>query len=120
MEKRRLNYVAKIDSIHRGMINEMWSIIEKRAKTDDRYQAPRNFQDRTFENDKEICEVDYDGHGYGVKGIRVEQHWGNHRSVSIIAHDGNIYSGLDVESVCVLLSALRRQKQRKPRKVYNF
>lgn len=48
MAKRKPNYSAKIASMSRAMINEMWDIIEKRAKTDDRYQAPKRFLERTF------------------------------------------------------------------------
>ena len=74
MEKRKPNYSAKIANISRAMINEMWNIIEKRAQTDDRYQAPKRFLERTFESDHEICEVDgWNGKTYGVKGIRIEE-----------------------------------------------
>lgn len=114
MTKRRTNYSAKIASMNRAMINEMWGIIEKRAQTDDRYQAPKRFLERTFENDREICEVDgWNGCTYGVKGIRIEEHHSGYKSISITAHDGYIYSGFDAESICVLLTALRRQRQRK-------
>lgn len=113
MAKRKPNYIAKIFSMNRAMINEMWDIIEKRAQMDDRYSAPKRFLERTFESDHEICKVDYDGHGYGVKGVRIEERHSGHKSVAIIAHDGYIYSGLDTESVCVVLGALRRQRCRK-------
>lgn len=113
MAKRKPNYSAKIASINRAMTNEMWNIIEQRAKTDDRYQVPKRYLERTFENDREICEVDYGGHGYGVMGIRIEEHYGGYKIVTIIAHDDQYYSGLDTESLCVLLSALRRQRCRK-------
>lgn len=112
MAKRKPNYSAKIASMSRAMINEMWDIIEKRAQTDDRYQAPKRFLERTFESDHEICEVDFNGHGYGVKGIRIEERHSGYKSVSIFAHDDQYYSGLDTESLCVLLTALRRQRQR--------
>jgi hypothetical protein len=94
------------------MINEMWNIIEKRAQTDDRYQAPKRFLVRTFESDHEICEVDLFQYSYGVKGIRIEECHSGYKSIIIVAHDGQYYSGLDTESVCVLLTALRRQRQR--------
>ena len=114
MAKRKPNYSAKIANMNRAMINEMWDIIEKRAQTDDRYQAPKRFLERIFESDHEICEVDFNGHDYGVKGIRIEEWWNSgYKSVSIFAHDDQYYSGLDTESLCVLLTALRRQRQRK-------
>lgn len=113
MAKRKPNYSAKIASMNRAMINEMWNIIEKRAQTDDRYQAPKRFLERTFDSDHEICEVDLGRYSYGVKGIRIEEHHSGYKSISITAHDGYIYSGFDTESVCVLLTALRRQRQRK-------
>lgn len=114
MAKRKPNYSAKIASMNRAMVNEMWNIIEKRAQTDDRYQAPKRFLERTFESDHEICEVDgWNGCTYGVKGIRIEEHHSGYKSISITAHDGYSYSGFDTESVCVLLTALRRQRQRK-------
>lgn len=112
MAKRKPNYSAKIASMNRAMINEMWNIIEKRAQTDDRYQAPKRFCERTFESDHEICEVDLGQYSYGVNGIRIEEHWKWGRSVSIIGHDDQYYTVLDTESVCVLLTALRRQRQR--------
>lgn len=112
MAKRKPNYSAKIASMKRAMINEMWNIIEKRAQTDDRYQAPKRFLVRTFESDHEICEVDLFQYSYGVKGIRIEECHSGYKSIIIVAHDGQYYSGLDTESVCVLLTALRRQRQR--------
>ncbi len=111
--KRKPNYSAKIANMNRAMINEMWNIIGQRAKTDDRYKASNQFCERTFESEREVCEVSFGGHGYGVIGIRIEEHWKWGRSVSITAHDGYDYSGLDTESLCVLLSALRRQRCRK-------
>ena len=114
MKKRKKNYSAMIANMNRAMKQEMWNIIEKRAETDDRYEAPKRFFDRNFDNEgKEICEVDYDGRTYGVTGVRLEKHFGGYISVSIVAEDGYYYSVLDTESVCVLLSALRRQRQRK-------
>lgn len=109
MAKRKPNYSAKIASMSRAMINEMWNIIEKRAQTDDRYQAPKRFCVRTFESDHEICEVDLGQYSYGVKGIRIE---GWDKSVIIIGHDDQYYTVLDIESLCILLTALRRQRQR--------
>ena len=113
MAKRKPNYSAKIASMNRAMINEMWNIIEKRAQTDDRYQAPKRFLERTFESDREICEVDLGRYSYGVKGIRVKGSWSGYRSVLITGHDGYDYDVSDTESICVLLTALRRQRQRK-------
>lgn len=113
MAKRKPNYSAKIANMNRAMINEMWDIIEKRAQTDNRYQAPKRFLERTFESDHEICEVVLGSYSYGVNGIRIEEHHSGYKSISITAHDGYSYSGFDAESVCVLLTALRRQRQRK-------
>lgn len=113
MAKRKPNYSAKIANMNRAMINEMWDIIEKRAQTDDRYQAPKRFLERTFESDHEICEVDLGRYSYGVKGIRVKGSWSGYRSVLITGHDGYDYDVSDTESICVLLTALRRQRQRK-------
>lgn len=118
MAKRKPNYSAKIGNMVRAMVVEMWNIIEKRAETDDRYEAPKRFAERNFDNNgREICEVDYDGRQYGVTGIRLSKPWGGRWSdsirLSIVAEDGYQYGGLDAESVCVLLSALRRQRQRK-------
>lgn len=102
----------------RAMVAEMWDIIEKRAETDDRYEAPKRFAERNFDNNgKEICEVDYDGRSYCVTGIRLSKPYNgslnDYIKLCIVAEDGYQYSGLDTESVCVLLSALRRQRQRK-------
>lgn len=114
MAKRKSNYSAKIADLVRAMKQEMWSIIEKRATTDDRYEAPKRYLERNFDNEgREICEVDYNGRQYGVTGIRLEKNYSGYISVSIVAEDGYYYSGLDAESICVLLSALRRQRQRK-------
>lgn len=116
MRKRKINYSKRIGNMNRAMKQEMWNIIENRAKakTDNRYEASARFQECNFDNEgKEICEVDYDGRAYGVTGIRLEKRWGYYISISIIAEDGYQYSGLDTESVCVVLSALRRQRVRK-------
>ena len=110
--KKKTNYRAKIANMTRAMINEMWNIIEKRAKTDDRYKASKRFLERTFESDREICEVNLGEYSYGVMGIRVEQSWNGIRSVSITGHDGYDYGGLDTDNLCVLLTALRRQRQK--------
>lgn len=114
MKKKRLtNYSAKIASINRAMLDEIWDIIEKRAETDDRYEADKRYASRTFDNDeKEFCEVSICGRDYGVSGIRMEEHWKWGKSVNIIS-DGYQYSGLDTDNLCILLSALRRQRQRK-------
>lgn len=114
MAKRKPNYSAKIDGIVRAVEQEMWNIIEKRAETDDRYEAPKRYLERNFDNEgREICEVDYDGRQYGVTGIRLEKNYNGYIIVNIVAEDGLYYSGLDAESLCVLLSAMRRQRQRK-------
>lgn len=114
MAKRKTNYCAKIEDIVRAVKQEMWNIIEKRAETDDRYEADKRYLERNFDNEgREICEVDYDGRQYGVTGIRLEKNYNGYIIVNIVAEDGLYYSGLDVESLCVLLSALRRQRQRK-------
>ncbi len=113
MKKRKPNYSAMIGRIVCAMTQEMWNLIEKRAKTDDRYEASERFLARNFDNEgKEICEVDYDGRQYGVTGIRLQKSYSGYISVTIVADDGSYYSGLDTESICVLLSALRRQRQR--------
>ena len=113
MAKKKINYSAKIGNMVRAMKQEMWDIIERRATTDDRYEAPKRYLERNFDNEgREMCEVDYDGRQYGVTGIRLEKNYGGYISVSIVAEDGYYYGGLDTESICVLLSALRRQRQR--------
>lgn len=112
MAKRKPNYGAKIASMSRAMINEMWNIIEKRAQTDDRYQASKRFCVRTFESDHEICEVDLGQYSYGVKGIRIEERHSGYKSIIIVAHDDQYYTVCDIESLCILLTALRCQRQR--------
>lgn len=114
MAKRKPNYSAKIGNMVRAMKQEVWNIIEQRAKTDDRYDAPKRYMERNFDNEgREICEVDYGGRQYGVIGVRLDKHYHGYINVTIVAEDGQYYSGLDTESICVLLSALRRQRQRK-------
>ncbi|MBR5728844.1 MAG: hypothetical protein IKX61_01365 [Prevotella sp.] len=111
--KKRVNYSAKCASMSRAMINEMWNIIEKRAETDDRYDAPKRFLERTFDKGESFCEVCICGRDYGVRGIRVEGHWNGSKGVVIEDEDGYQYGGLDIENLCILLTALRRQRQRK-------
>ena len=113
MGKRLTDYSTKIANIERAMLNEMWKIIEKRAETDDRYNAPKRFAERTFENEKVFCEVDTNGCTYDVKGIRMEEHWKWGKNISIEDTRGLQYSGLDTNNICILLKALRRQRQRK-------
>lgn len=109
--KKYVNYGAKLNSMSRAMINEMWDIIEKRAETDDRYDAPKRFRERIFNKGEEFCEVEISGREYGVQGIRVEEGFNGSRHVSIEAEDCNQYSGLDISNICTLLIALRRQRQ---------
>lgn len=112
-KKRFTNYSAKIASINRAMLDEMWDIIEKRAKTDDRYEVDKRHACRAFDNDeREFCEVSICGRDYGVSGICMEEHWKWGKSVSIVS-DGYQYGSLDTDNLCILLSALRRQRQRK-------
>ena len=108
--KKKVNYGAKLCSMSRAMINEMWNIIEKRAETDDRYDASKRFLTRTFNKGEEFCEVSIYGRDYGVHGIRMEE-WNGNKSVCIEDEDGYQYSGLDTDNLCILLTALRRQRQ---------
>ncbi len=94
------------------MIDEMWGIIEKRAQTDTRYDAPKRWRERTFSGRREICEVELGGRTYGVKGIRIEDGWWG-REVTIVGHDDLYYSGLNTDNLCTLLTALRRHRYRK-------
>lgn len=112
MRKKKINFSDKLHRIGQAMMKEMWSIIEQRARTDNRYDAHPQFNERSFYSGRKFCEVDYNGCSYGVKGIRVIE-YGACKDVDIIAHDNQVHSGLDIESKCVLLSALRRQRCRK-------
>lgn len=110
-QKRRINYSAKIGNIYRAMLNEMWNIIEKRAETDDRYEAPKRFLSRTFNKGEEFCQVSIYGRDYGVHGIRMEKDWNGSIRICIEDEDGYQYGGLDTDNLCILLTALRRQRQ---------
>lgn len=111
--KRNINYSAKIESINRAMLNEMWNIIEKRSKTDDRYEASKRFAECNFNKGEEFCEVSVGGRDYGVHGIRMSEHWKWGKSVRIEDEGGYQYDGLDTDNLCILLKALRHQRVRK-------
>ena len=111
MAKKKINYSAKLHNIYCAMLNEMWNIIEKRAETDDRYEASKRFLYRTFNKGEEFCEVSIYGRDYGVHGIRMEKDWNGSIRVCIEAEDGYQYGGLDTDNLCILLTALRRQRQ---------
>ena len=73
--KKRINFNARISNMLRAMLQEMWKTIEERAKTDERYDAPKRFLERTYDRGKNFCEVDINGCSYPVSGIRLEKPW---------------------------------------------
>lgn len=114
--KKRINFNARISNMLRAMLQEMWKTIEERAKTDERYDAPKRFLERTYDRGKNFCEVDINGCSYPVSGIRLEKPWHGRLSEEIhltVTSDGYDYSVSDMEGTATILTALRKQRCRK-------
>lgn len=113
---KKINYNARIQKLYRVMLQELWNIIEERAKTDRRYDAPKLFLERSYDRGENFCEVDINGAAYDVSGIRLEKPWHGRLSEEIrltVTSDGYDYGVSDIEGVATILTAMRRQRVRK-------